>query len=93
MHKWSDAARMVESVYELPSETFPGWDRIKRPGGNLLIVYRHLLNDGLAVVRVPSVVNRKPIEWWGVPPLPFRIGGLDAYTPDNVLAVAGECGG
>ena len=92
VHKWSDAARVVKTVYELPPGTFSDLNRIKHPGGNFLLICRDFPDNGLAVVRVPSVVNPKAIEWWEVPPLPFLIVGFDAYPPDNVLAVAGEYG-
>ena len=93
VHKWSDSARVVKSVHELPQETFPNWHKIKCPGSNLLVVSRGFTDSGLAVVRVPSVVDRKPIEWWEVPPLPFTIRSFGAHAPDNILAVAGERGG
>ena len=92
MHKWSNAGRVMKSVYELPSEAFPDWYLIKRPGGNLLVLYCSFLSCRLTVLRVPSAINRKPIEWWEIPPLPFTIKGFGAYAPDNVLAVAGKCG-
>ena len=92
MHKWSDAGRVVKSVYKFPLEVFSDWHKIKHPGGNLLVVSRGLPDSRLAVVRVPSVVDRKPIEWWEVPPLPFVIQSYDTYPPDDVLAIAGKYG-
>ena len=92
MHKWSDVARVVKSVYELPPEASPSWGHVKHFDGSLRVVSHGLMDGGLTVLRVPSVANRKLIEWWKIPPLPFFVEGFDAYTPDNVLAVAGERG-
>ena len=85
-HKWSNAGRVVKRVQELPLGLFSKPHSITALGGGLLASHEPDTNC-LAFARIPSVVSRKPIEWWSIPPFPFTISGFAAHVPDNVLVV------
>ena len=76
----------MKKVHGLPRETFSEFHTITILDGNLL-ASRGLRDKSLAFARVPSAVNRKPIEWWSIPPFPFRIESFATHLPDNILAI------
>jgi hypothetical protein len=77
----------VKSVHALPREIFSESHTITVLGENFLA--SHAWQDRiLNFVRVPTAASQKPIEWWTLPPFPFRIERFTAHVPDNVLAVA-----
>ena len=76
----------MKSVQELPLGLFSEPHQITALGGGLFASHEPYSNC-LAFARVPSVVSRKLLKWWSVPPFPFTISGFAAHVPDNVLIV------
>ena len=76
----------MKSVYELPREVLSASHAISILGGSLLA--SHVWRDYMVnFIRVPTAVSQKPIEWWTLPPFPFRIDLFAIRVPENVLVV------
>lgn len=89
-HKWSDTASFVESTHKLPpNPCFSGWGGAEYSGNGLFIT-GSTEDECLALLHVPPVASRKPIENWSIPLFPGWILCHAAYLPGNVVAVAEE---
>lgn len=87
--RWSNAGRVVKTVYEFPEGvdlhryyiTTLGWG---------IIPYHNTADGSLSFLRPPPVTSQKPTEWWSIPPFPFSLEFFAAYPPDDLLVVAEE---
>jgi hypothetical protein len=87
VRKWSGAASVVKSIRELPPGPFSDWNAITILSNNL-VASQSMGHHELAFLRIPPLTTREAFEGWSIPPIPFRMFGFTAYTPENILAVA-----
>jgi hypothetical protein len=87
VHKWSAAASVVKSVYELPPGPF--YDRTDITVLSKTFIATESIDESkFAFLRIPPLTTRKVVEGWSVLPFPFEPYGFTTYTPENLLAVA-----
>lgn len=79
---------MVKSSHELPPSKFFDWRGVRYLGDGHLASNRSVEPNGLALLHIPPITSRKPIESWSIPPFTVDIFSYAAYPPGNVLAVA-----
>jgi len=85
--KWSSVGKAVMTVHESPRELKQHSATVR---GRNLIALRNFRHNSLHFLRLPSVANRKPIEWWSIPTFPFRLRVFAVYLPDSILVAAEE---
>ena len=87
--KWSNAGRVVKTIYELPEELIAEEYFVTTPGWNL-IAFRRMEGGTLSFLHLPSTTSQRPTEQWTIPPFPFSVNVFAIYPPDNLLVVAEE---
>jgi len=76
-------------VHELPADLSIQREYTTLHGGGLVASHKPHEND-LRFFRIPPATSQKPMEWWSIPPFPFRIRAFAVYPTDGILAVAEE---